>query len=91
MPRYSTEHIQTHTDDIGGMKDVARRVSIFQEFENFDPQKGIFEGNIGWGFVQQQPLGKNRVKRRKKETIFAITDHIKVSSVNIFTFLEKRA
>ena len=31
------------------------------EFENFDPQKGIFEGYIGWGLLQQQPLGTNRV------------------------------
>ena len=35
------------------------------EFEQFDPQKGIFEGYIGWGLLQQQPLGTNRVKGRK--------------------------
>ena len=35
------------------------------EFEQFDPKKGIFEGYIGWGLMQQQPLGTNRVKAAK--------------------------
>ena len=35
------------------------------EFEQFDPQKGIFEGYIGWGLLQQQPLGTNRVSQAR--------------------------
>ena len=31
------------------------------EFEQFDPQKGIFEGCIGWGLLEEQPFVTNRV------------------------------
>ena len=38
------------------------------EFKQFDPQNGIFEGYIGWGLLQQQPLGTNRVSQNRMFT-----------------------
>ena len=35
------------------------------EFEQFDPQKGIFEGFIGWELLGQQILGTNRVSQAR--------------------------
>ena len=35
------------------------------EFEQFDPEIGIFEGYIGWGLLLQQPLGTNRVSQAR--------------------------
>ena len=35
------------------------------EFEQFDHQKGIFEGFIGWELLGQQIFGTNRVSQAR--------------------------
>ena len=48
---------------LGGER--GRGVGKKVEFEQFDPQKGIFEGFIGWELLGQQILGTNRVSQAR--------------------------